>query len=195
MKKNVLNMLVLILTFLLSGILCFSQNNQPTIKKSVFYGKSKPLSEMKIVIPGKHAKEESSFKNELPWDNYDSFKNNPVSLDWDMQKNQGTKKGKGPLLNYEGLTNVNGYGPADPNGDIGINHYVQSVNISFAVWDKSGNLLYGPADNQSLWDAFPGPWHDEDNWGDPVFKYDHLADRWFVSAMVLNLNTNVFTTK
>src|SRR5262249_11151829 len=35
--------------------------------------------------------------------------------------------------------------PPDTNGDVGLNHYVQTVNISFAVFSKTGTPVYGPA--------------------------------------------------
>ena len=44
--------------------------------------------------------------------------------------------------------------PPDPNGDVGPNHYVQWVNTSFAIYDKSGTLLYGPAAGNTLWAGF-----------------------------------------
>ena len=50
-----------------------------------------------------------------------------------------------PLRNFEGVANVNGVAPPDTQGDVGPNHYVQWVNLSFAVYDKSGNKLFGPA--------------------------------------------------
>jgi hypothetical protein len=31
-------------------------------------------------------------------------------------------------------------------GDVGPNHYVEMINLVFAVYDKSGNLLLGPVD-------------------------------------------------
>ena len=31
------------------------------------------------------------------------------------------------------------------------------VNVSFAVWDKAGTLLYGPVANNTLWQGFGGP--------------------------------------
>ncbi len=54
------------------------------------------------------------------------------------------------------------------------------VNLSFAIWDKSGNLLYGPANNNTLWFGFGGPC-ETTNDGDPIVLYDHLADRWLMS--------------
>ena len=34
--------------------------------------------------------------------------------------------------------------PPDTNGAVGLTQYVQYVNLSFAVFSKSGALLYGP---------------------------------------------------
>ncbi len=84
-------------------------------------------------------------------------------------------KTKGPVLNFEGVDNVNGVFPADLNGDVSEAHYIQSVNSSFAVWEKSGNMVCGPVDYQSIWDGFPGPWTNL-YWCDPVFKYDRLGN-------------------
>lgn len=52
--------------------------------------------------------------------------------------------------NFEGLGNLNGVLPPDTQGDVGKNHYVQMINLSFAVYDKQGNILYGPVPNTTL---------------------------------------------
>jgi len=88
------------------------------------------------------------------------------------------------MVNFEGIGNVNGVLPPDTNGDVGPDHYVQIVNLSFAIFDKSGNLLYGPADNSTLWVGFGGPCESYND-GDPIVLYDHLADRWFISQFAL----------
>ena len=36
--------------------------------------------------------------------------------------------------------------PPDPTGDIGPNHYVQMVNLSYAIYDRNANVLLAPAD-------------------------------------------------
>ena len=47
-----------------------------------------------------------------------------------------------PLLTFEGINNLTGGLPPDTNGDVGANHYMQWVNISFAIYDKTnGNLV------------------------------------------------------
>ena len=85
---------------------------------------------------------------------------------------------------FEGINNVNGVLPPDTNGDVGPNHYVQIVNLSFAIWDKFGAKLYGPVDTNTLWQGFGGPC-ETTNDGDPIALYDHLAGRWLMSQFAL----------
>jgi hypothetical protein len=89
-----------------------------------------------------------------------------------------------PLQNFDGVTNVNGVLPPDTNGDVGPNHYMQWVNLSFAIYSKSGTLLYGPAAGNTLWSGFGGACQTSND-GDPIVQYDHLANRWMVSQFAL----------
>jgi hypothetical protein len=89
-----------------------------------------------------------------------------------------------PVQNWEGLGNLAGVLPPDTQGDVGLDHYVQWVNLSLAIWDKSGTLVYGPVDGNTLWQGFGGP-ADSSNDGDPVVIYDRLANRWLISQFAL----------
>lgn len=89
-----------------------------------------------------------------------------------------------PLQNFDGVTNVNGVLPPDTNGDVGPNNYVQWVNLSFAIYSKTGTLLYGPAAGNTLWAGFGAPCQTSND-GDPIVQYDHLADRWMMSQFAL----------
>jgi hypothetical protein len=89
-----------------------------------------------------------------------------------------------PTQNFEGVSNVDGVLPPDTQGDVGPNHYVQWVNLSFAIWNKSGTLLYGPASGNTLWSGFGGPCQSTND-GDPITQYDSLADRWLMSQFAL----------
>jgi hypothetical protein len=91
------------------------------------------------------------------------------------------------IANFEGVNNVNYVLPPDTNGDIGPNHYVQIVNLSFAVYDRNGNLLLGPLNNNAIFQGFGGPCETTNN-GDPIVLYDHLADRWLLSQFALPNN-------
>ena len=70
--------------------------------------------------------------------------------------------------------------PPDTNGDVGPNHYVQIVNTDFAVFNKSGTVLFGPVPVNTLWSGFGGGCQ-TNNDGDPLAVYDPIADRWVIS--------------
>lgn len=95
-----------------------------------------------------------------------------------------------PSLTFEGVGeglpgyNVN-VAPPDTEGDIGPNHYVQWVNLHFAVFDRNGNILYGPAAGNTLWTGFGGRC-ESDNDGDPIVQYDQFADRWVMTQFAVS---------
>ena len=97
-----------------------------------------------------------------------------------------TPKMPGPLLTFDGITAAQsgcGCFPPDSNGDVGPNHYVNAVNSSFRVFDKSGNPLT-PATTFNSFFAPLGngtPCGNNQNDGDPFVFYDQLADRWVIS--------------
>jgi hypothetical protein len=92
-----------------------------------------------------------------------------------------------PSVNFEGLSNQDNFNllarrvnPPDPVGDVGPNHYVEMVNLVFAVYSKTGTKVLGPATLGSLWAGFPVT-HCANNAGDPIVVYDQFADRWILS--------------
>jgi hypothetical protein len=75
-----------------------------------------------------------------------------------------------------------GFRPPDTNGDVGPNHYVQTVNASFQVFNKAGGTVAGPSTINSLFAPLgAGSLCATTNRGDPVVLYDELADRWLIS--------------
>src|SRR5712664_2995051 len=71
--------------------------------------------------------------------------------------------------------------PPDTNGTVGATQYVQWVNTSFAIFNKStGALISGPSAGNTLWSGFGGGCQ-ANNDGDPVVLYDKLAQRWVFS--------------
>jgi len=92
-----------------------------------------------------------------------------------------------PLANFEGISNqdnavIFGFrvNPPDPVGDVGPNHYVEMVNLAFAVYDKQGNTLVSPTDIGALWAGFPIE-DCTDGSGDPIVVYDQFENRWILS--------------
>ena len=84
------------------------------------------------------------------------------------------------IQSFEGVPNIQQVSPPDPVGDVGPNHYVEMVNLSFAVYNKFGTKLFGPADLGTLWQGFAIP-HCSDSSGDPIVLHDQFADRWILT--------------
>lgn len=95
-----------------------------------------------------------------------------------------------PIVSFEGISNADQPDevqavPPDPSGDVGPNHVVQSVNTSFAIFNREGiPLLFAPTN--ALWFGFGGLC-ETTNQGDAVVLYDHLADRWFITQFAFNI--------
>jgi hypothetical protein len=73
--------------------------------------------------------------------------------------------------------------PPDTNGAVGATQYVQWVNESFAVFNKStGALVKGPVLGNQLFQAL-GATHPcaVNNDGDPIAQYDKAAGRWVLT--------------
>jgi hypothetical protein len=99
----------------------------------------------------------------------------------------------GPLLTFDGMNQVQsfcGCHSPDTDGDVGPNHYVQSVNSSIKIFDKSGNPLNG--ETGTTYNSFFAPLGPSTpcgnnlNAGDVFVFYDQLADRWVVSDFAGN---------
>jgi hypothetical protein len=89
-------------------------------------------------------------------------------------------------LNFEGLgLGTPGFGiccaPPDTNGAVGATQYVQWVNLSFAVYNKTtGARVAGPTAGNALWAGFGGTCQ-TNNSGDPIVQYDKIANRWILT--------------
>jgi hypothetical protein len=88
-----------------------------------------------------------------------------------------------PATSFAGLDLINwGAGwPPDTNGDVGPNHYIQTVNTSVGIYNKTGTRLAAFTFDTLFSAASTGTPCDNDNQGDPVVVYDALGDRWIVS--------------
>ncbi len=86
-----------------------------------------------------------------------------------------------PIQTWEGISLNDGSGiPPDTNGAVGPTQYVQMINSSLQVWNKSGTTLAGPVTINSLWSGSSDACA-LNNDGDPIVLYDRQADRWLVS--------------
>jgi len=54
----------------------------------------------------------------------------------------------------------------------------------FAIFNKTGTLLFGPSPTNQLWAGFGGPCESRDD-GDAIVLCDQLADRWFLTQFAV----------
>jgi hypothetical protein len=99
-------------------------------------------------------------------------------------------------LNFLGLgTGFPGFNVSanipDTNGAVGPTQFVQFVNDSFAVFNKSnGSLAYGPALGNTLWQAMGAPCSPNPNL-DEIAQFDKLANRWVMMMPDFNSPTYI----
>jgi len=173
----------------------FSQVS-PVVQKAKYYRKTIPLRDMEIVAPGPkdQAWKDGIIRNEenpkvhrTPREGALPLGNDPV---W--QYGQGLlMNSRAAMQNFDGVGNVNSVYPPDTDGDVGPDHYFQMINLSFAIWDKDGNKLFGPVANSTLWSGFIGPWTGTND-GDPIVLYDEQADQWLASQFAINTSNGTY---
>jgi hypothetical protein len=98
------------------------------------------------------------------------------------QTSPGIGQMPGLSKSFEGMSlSAGGNGwPPDPNGDVGPNHYIQTVNTSMAIYNKDNGAEIV---RLALNDFFTGTGTlcDTTNRGDPVVVYDRFVDRWLIT--------------
>jgi hypothetical protein len=70
----------------------------------------------------------------------------------------------------------------DTNGAVGATQFVEITNFDYAVYDKTGNVILGPTNTNTIFSGFGGLCENTDP-GDPVVVWDKLANRWLVSYL------------
>ncbi len=87
-----------------------------------------------------------------------------------------------PILDFPGMPGGN---PPDTNGVVGPNHYIQTINVSYEIWDKTGAHLAGPTAFTTLFSSGTPTGTPCDNGftSDPVVLYDPIADRFILTIL------------
>jgi hypothetical protein len=125
------------------------------------------------------------------------FRNNKFRPDPVLQTAENSPSLQTPnfSLEFDGL----GFGdsffcncmPPDNDGAPGTTQYVQWINLFYAVYDKAGNRVLGPLRGNAFWSGFGGSCQ-TDNSGDPIVRFDAMAQRWVVSQFAINNAGNDF---
>jgi hypothetical protein len=181
LRKFAVVLIVLALTVAILPTAVFGQGvtgGQPEVSQAVKHDVSLPLRDMQAAASAAANYSAKPLRLIGPANNINSS-----SVDAALQTSGGPSVGTTPGLSFAGVGNGD-YGfapnaaPPDTEGTVGATQYVQWVNESFAVFDKStGALVLGPLAGNTLWSGFGGGCQ-TNNDGDPIVQYDKLANRW-----------------
>jgi PKD repeat protein len=186
-----------IAVFLIIGIVFCAGNliaqDQPIapsiIKTGVYHGLSPALRDLPVMTDAEYQqlviKGEQKMLNKKLKERHYPYASTalPQGPDPVWQQEMGKTMGiKAPTMNFSGQTSP--YYPPDANGSIGPNHYMQTINCVYAIYNKTtGALVAGPTNLNLLFSGVTGS---EYNDGDPICLYDEQADRWLVAEFSIS---------
>jgi hypothetical protein len=160
---------------------------QPQVSAAVHQDVSKPLSDMVAAAAKAPATPAATGQRVIPLRRIPLP--SPAGLatkpDPAIQSTAGPLVATTAVRTFAGLGSgdygfVIGFAPPDTEGAVGLTQYVQWVNASFAIFPKAPSTLVpiiGPFAGNVLWSGFGGGCQ-TNNDGDPIVKYDQLANRW-----------------
>jgi len=180
MKKILFTVLILLFVVFYS-IEANAQNETVvpnTISTAVYFDEIPSLKDLPIVDKqyfidnwGKSVLEGVEHESEGA-SNYSNWKDEGHDPVW--QKQPGwIESPKALIQNFQGQSSP--YLPSDANGTVGPNHYMQTVNTTYAIYDKTGTLLAGPTAMNSLFSGVTGSNYND---GDPLILFDEQAQKW-----------------
>lgn len=169
-----------------------THQTNPFLLDMEFLGVSEPLRDM-VVIPQirpKHGEPGGSDINPIRHgDMFDEdghrFGTQTVKIDDPLASASQRDSGRatpGLIVDFEGIS-ATGWVPPDTEGAVGPNHYVQVVNTSFRIFDKTGTPVTDAMPTNTLWTGASGACGMRND-GDAVFLYDELADRWVFTQFI-----------
>ena len=161
-----------------------AQAGDVQVIQEVKHDTSPPLREIEPLLPEYAAPYEVPNKDwdKMPWDGVE--REDPV-----LQSEALAKPSPPILLQFAGLGDTDPFfcncEPPDTEGAPGATQYVQFVNLSFEVFSKTGARLHGPVPGNNLWSGFGGPCQTDNN-GDPIVRFDAMAQRWVLSQFAVS---------
>jgi hypothetical protein len=177
-----------------TGIMCMllmvANAQHPTVQKpsfraqntvALFLGKSKAIRDAKPSANVSKSNEAEFKKQRQKPANFPNRRgSNAVDLDREFQGPDPVRQFGGSQFVVEPLVNMDGIGddgsPHDPTGEVGLDHFVQAVNVTeVAVYTKDGVMLDQFA-MQTIWQGMG-----VQSAGDPIILYDETAQRWLVT--------------
>jgi hypothetical protein len=166
--------------------------DRPEVSMAVRHDVSPAWRDLAIVPRRGAAKPDREIPNKVPLDMAQRAKPQTGGPDPVVDQGPIVNNTPTPLLSFDGLSDDDNAAivggrivPPDANGDVGTTHYVQTINLILAVYQKSnGARIFGPVSIDTLWNGFGGIC-DTNNDGDPTVLYDDAANRWVVSQFAI----------
>ncbi len=154
----------------------------PTVIHEEKHDVSPPLREIPYVSPvASRAREALAVRRAMP--PHIGASDAPDAV---LQTIAGPQVGTTNLLNFDGVSDRDAVAPPDTNASVGATQVVETVNLSYQVFDKnSGSSLLGPAEMTSIWSGFGGLCQ-TGSVSDPVVLYDKAAARWVIAIVAFN---------
>lgn len=183
MKKHLISLLSLVALFFIPQTNAQEIQKPQMIATAIAHKVIGPVADFPALSPEEldaQAVEEAKVKRnqELKIRNYpflaETRLDGPDPL-W--QKEMGsTRAPSGILQSWSGQSSFSN--PPDDNGSAGPNHYMQTINVKYTIYDKTGTLLEGPTNLNTFFSGLPGG---SSNDGDPIILYDEQASRWMMA--------------
>ncbi|MFK5855739.1 MAG: BACON domain-containing carbohydrate-binding protein [Bacteroidota bacterium] len=101
----------------------------------------------------------------------------PKGPDQAWQKENGNTHGVENIIENFNGQNTGSY-PPDCNGSAGPEHFFQTINTTYAIYEKNGTQIVPPTNLNTLFAGVPGSGSND---GDPILLYDDIADRWLAA--------------
>ncbi len=185
-KFNIL--LLLIFAFVLTGNMFAQDIVKPNVvKKAVGFAISSPLKDNPI-ITGFELQNEEFYMNKHRTRKIDPNIKPPdfsrMPIDPNEQTQMGWIDNGSKALNKNFAGQNSGSYPPDCNGAVNSQYFFQTVNTTYAIYDKNGNLVAGPSALNSIFNSsLPGAGYND---GDPIVLWDEQANRWFYAEFSLS---------
>lgn len=187
MKKIIKSLFALLVLMMGFGGYAQQTNSSPVkpdgFSKAVYFDRIGPLKDFPALTPEEmmrlDEKDMKKVRNKAlrtrSYPNADDAL--PKGADAVWQKEMGQSRNQGTIIeNFSGVS-TSSY-PPDCNGSAGPDHYFQTVNVKYSIYEKNGTQVVPPTNLNTLFAGVPGA---NNNDGDPILLYDDNANRWLAA--------------
>jgi hypothetical protein len=180
---RILSAFALVFLFSVNMLFAQSEASKPIVSRPVYFDVSPPLRDMVKMNTDKvdMTWKDGVVKNNFNPKNRKQQPDDPTFVDPIAQTFFGNTDSDTTIVSFDGVGANSGVVPPDTDGDVGPDHYFAVVNLKYAIYSKTGALLFGPVNNSSVWSGMPNNSND----GDAIVLYDEQADRWLFTQFSL----------